>query len=431
MKKFTFAIALALAFNLGFAQKGYNPADVKSKAEKSNTEIADAKAGASYKTWLKRAELFNELADAPLAGSYVGLGEKEAELLIGKANASSEVQLGGKSYLKMEFQYVDFFFDGGKLLFWTIKDAGVENPLLTGYEAIEKAYSMDPKSAKKVKELLTSYKNSFLKTGNNFYNLGNKGEAAKYYALAYDASAHTTVNAPDTTVAYYAAYAALDAGDFATASKYAQICIEKKCFQSGEVYKIYADALSGLKDPAKAKEVYLTGLEKFPSNTSIIFGIINFYLSQNEDPKNVLPYLDKAIELDSKNPSLYFVKGTFYEKFKETDNAMAAYQKSVEVNPKFAESWINMGVLYYNKGVEYITKSNQVDVNNQEEYNKMLKLADVEFKHSLEKFLVAYEINPKDKFVVENIKNIYFRFRNESEDMNKKYQEFNTLLQGL
>ena len=70
MKKFTFAIAFAFAFNLGFAQKDYNPENIKAKVEKSNSEIADAKAGASYKTWLKRAQLFGEISEAPLAGAY-------------------------------------------------------------------------------------------------------------------------------------------------------------------------------------------------------------------------------------------------------------------------------------------------------------------------------------------------------------------------
>jgi len=92
---------------------------------------------------------------------------------------------------------------------------------------------------------------------------------------------------------------------------------------------------------------------------------------------------------------------------------------------------VNQGVVYYNMGVEFITKSQTIDVNNQKEYDRLLKEADVQFKKSLEKFLVAYGINSKDKFVVENIKNIYFRFRNESEDMKKKYEEFNQILQGM
>lgn len=432
MKKFTLAIALAFALNLGFAQKGYNPADVKAKAEKSNAEIADAKAGANYKTWLKRADNFAEIAEAPLAGAYPGMGQAEAELLVGKANATSEVQVNGKALTKLEYNYIDLFFEGGKLLYWTIKDAGVENPLVTGYEAIEKAFSIDQnKSAKKVKEALVTYKNYFVKAANNAYSAANKAEAAKYFALGFQASAHQTVNNPDTLVAYYAAYAALEASNFNDAVKYGQFAIDNKCFQNGDVYKIMGEAYSGLKNSTKAKEAFLTGLEKYPTNTSIIFGIINFYLSQNEDPKNVLPYLDKAIELDPKNPSLYFVKGTFYEKFKELDNALAAYVKSTEISPKYFEGWVNQGVVYYNMGVEFITKSQTIDVNNQKEYDRLLKEADVQFKKSLEKFLVAYGINSKDKFVVENIKNIYFRFRNESEDMKKKYEEFNQILQGM
>jgi Putative Zn-dependent protease, contains TPR repeats len=431
MKKFTFAIALALAFNLGFAQKDYNPESVKAKAEKSNTEIADTKAGASYKTWLKRAEVFGEISEAPLAGAYPGMSDKEADLLIGKPTSTSNVEVGGKTLAKMEYPNIDLFFEGGKLLFWNIKNPGVEKPLVTGFEAIEKAVSLDPKASKKAKELYTNYKTFFFKKANNAYNASNKVEAAENYGYAYQCSANQIVNAPDTTAAYYAAYASLEAGLFDQATKYAQACIEKKCFENGDVYKILGEAYMGAKDPVKSKEAYLKGLELYPANTSIIFGIINLYISQNEDPKNVLPYLDKAIELDPKNPTLYFVKGTFYEKFNDPENAIASYSKSITINPKYFEGWCNLGVVYYNIGVKFYDQSNKVDVNNQKEYDRVIKLGDEQFKIALEKFLQAYSINPKDKFVVENIKNIYFRFRNESEDMKKKCEEFTNILQSL
>lgn len=431
MKKFTLAIALAFAFNLGFAQKDYNPEAIKAKAEKSNSEIADTKASANYKTWLKRADVFAEISEAPLAGAYAGMSEKEVDLLVGKSTTTSDVQVGGKPYVKMEFSYIDLFFENGKLLFWNIKNSGIEKPLVTGLESIDKATSLDPKANKKAKDLYTLYKGLFLKKGNNAYNAANKVEAAENYGFALLCTTNKVVNTPDTIVAYYAAYASLDAGDFNQAVKYAQICLDNKCFQNGDVYKILGEGYSGLKEPVKSKEAYLKGLELYPANTSIIFGIINLYISQNEDPKKVLPFLDKAIELDPKNPTLYFVKGNFYEKFKEFDNAAAAYTKSIEVNPKYFEGWCNLGVVYYNMGLAKMAETGKIDVNNQKEYDRLMKLSDEQFKLSLDNFLKAYALNPKDKFVVENIKNIYFRFRSESEDMKKKFEEFDTLLQSL
>ncbi|WP_320053110.1 tetratricopeptide repeat protein [uncultured Acetobacteroides sp.] len=443
MKKFTFAIALAFAFNLGFAQKDYSPESVKAKAEKSNYDIADTKAGASYKTWLKRAEVFGEISEAPLAGAYPGMSDKEADLLIGKPTTTSNVEVNGKALTKMEYPYVDLFFEGGKLLYWNIKNSGVEKPLVTGFEAIEKAISLDPKASKKAKDLYTTYKSYFFKKANNAYNASNKAEAAENYGYAYQCSANQSVNAPDTASSYYAAYAFIEASNFNQAIKYAQICLDNKCNQNGDVYRIIGEAYMGeakdtVKNPAKSKEAYakskeayLKGSELYPSNTANIFGIINLYISQNEDPKNVLPYIDKAIGLDPKNPSLFFVKASFYEKINEPENAIASYNKAIELNPKYFEGWCNLGVVYYNIGVKYYDQSNKVDVNNQKEYDRLIKLGDENHKIALQKFLQAYSINPKDKFVVENIKNIYFRFRNESEDMKKKCEEFTNILQSL
>jgi tetratricopeptide (TPR) repeat protein len=426
------ALMLLLTSNITFAQKGYDPADVKAKAEKSNNEVTDAKASSNYKIWLKRADIFGEIAESPLAGAYLNMGQAEAELLLGKANTTSEIQVGGKPLTKFEYPCIDLFFENGKLLYWTIKDSGVENPLETGYLAIEKAYSIDPsKSTKKVKEALVTYKNYFIKTANNAYGAGNKAEAAKYFALGFQSSAHAAVNTPDTLIAYFAAFASLEASNYSEAAKYGQIAISNRCYQNGDTYKLLGEAYSALKEVEKSKECYLKGLEMFPANTANIFGIINLHLSQNEDPKNVIPYLDKAIQLDPQNPSLYLIKGSFYEKFKDYEQALIWYKKSVAINSKYFEGWNNVGVTYYNQALELVNKSNSVDVNNKQEYEKLLKDADAKLKMSLEQFLVAYNINPKDKNLVENIKNIYFRFRNESEDMKKKYEEFNAIFQSM
>jgi hypothetical protein len=43
----------------------------------------------------------------------------------------------------------------------------------------------------------------------------------------------------------------------------------------------------------------------------------------------------------------------------------------------------------------------------------------------------AYELRPDDKFTLESLKNIYFRYRNESDEMKKKSDDINEKLQNL
>ena len=56
-----------------------------------------------------------------------------------------------------------------------------------------------------------------------------------------------------------------------------------------------------------------------------------------------------------------------------------------------------------------------------------MKLADIEFKRSIPIMEKALEISPKNKATVETLKNLYFRFRTESDTMQKKYEEINEL----
>jgi hypothetical protein len=54
-----------------------------------------------------------------------------------------------------------------------------------------------------------------------------------------------------------------------------------------------------------------------------------------------------------------------------------------------------------------------------------MEKANAEFKNSMPYMEQAYKVNPNSKESIEALKNIYFRFRNESQEMMDKYNEFN------
>ena len=57
--------------------------------------------------------------------------------------------------------------------------------------------------------------------------------------------------------------------------------------------------------------------------------------------------------------------------------------------------------------------------------------SNVEFKKALPYIEKAYNINNNSKESIEALKNIYFRFRSESDEMNKKFQEYNEKLKNM
>ncbi len=68
-------------------------------------------------------------------------------------------------------------------------------------------------------------------------------------------------------------------------------------------------------------------------------------LIKSNDPIKLEEY-QKAIEINPKNADTYYNMGNAYSNLKEYDKAITAYQKAIEINPKNDSAYNNMGVAY-------------------------------------------------------------------------------------
>ena len=66
-----------------------------------------------------------------------------------------------------------------------------------------------------------------------------------------------------------------------------------------------------------------------------------------------------------------------------------------------------------------------------EKYDALMEKANVEFKKCIPYMEKAHEINPKEPNALETLKNLYFRFRNESEEYANKLKEINESIEQL
>ena len=106
--------------------------------------------------------------------------------------------------------------------------------------------------------------------------------------------------------------------------------------------------------------------------------------------------------------------------------AEEAYKKAVEIDPKFADGWYNIGRLYFNQGVTANDKANAIPLNDEAGFKDAMDVADKYFKDGLPFFEKAFEINPNDPILLNALKQIYYRFK-----MNDKLQEVQKRLDNL
>jgi len=429
MKKFSIILLLIFGLNIVHAQVGVqiNFDQLKKKVEKSNADIENPKKNIKEGVWIDRAELMMEIYESHLYKSSVGADLATFKLLLGgQLKNSVQEEQDGSLVDKLITDRAIFYFANNKLEKWEILNPVIENPLGIAMESLNKAREIDV-NGKKVKLLKENYirlKELLISEGSNCYSF-------KKYTCAYN-SFNTVINIgmipqlnqKDTAIYYYSALSAQLDGKNKEAVDLYKKAIELGYTSEGNAYSYLEQAYRSLGDNESGLPYLEQGFIKYPKNQNVLIALINYYINKNEDPNRVLTYIDKAIQDDPKNASLYFNKAAIYDKLSDFDKAAEIYQKSIECDPTFFDAYFNLGAIIYNKGVKYLEEANKVPAKELERYDALIAKANIEFKNALPYILKANEIKPTDKSTIETLKNIYFRYRTESDEMNKKYLEF-------
>ena len=395
------------------------------KIEKSNATIQDPKKNAKPDAWIARAELFMDVFDAQIYRAYPGMDMKTFSLLIGKPTEQTQEVVEGITVDKFVMDRAEFYFANGSLDHWPVTKPVVENPLEVAYESLIKAIELDAskKKAKPIMEDLLKLKNYLINEGSSCYSKKDYGCSYKCFSKVVEIGKNPLVNQKDTAIYYYAGLSAQLDGKFEECIPYYEESIKLGFTSEGSVYFNIFDAYKSLGKADEGAKYLEDGFIKYPKNTNVLFSLISYYIDKGEDPSKILVYIDQAIASEPNNPSLFFAKGTLHDRLGDTDEALTSYQKAIEIDPNYFDAYYNIGALFFNVGVKYVEEANKIPAKEIEKYDELMSKANVEFKKSLPYMENALKINPASKEVMDALKNIYFRFRNESPEMSAKYKE--------
>lgn len=436
MKKLTIILLILFGFNIANAQSGteINFNQLKKKVEKSNADIENPKKNIKEGFWMDRAELFMEAYESQLYNASAGSDIATLKLLLGgQLKNSIQEEQEGVLVNKLITERTVFYFVDGKLEKWEVLNPVLDNPLEKSLACLKKAQEIDAagKKTKKINELYIKLKSLFISEGSNCYSLKNYSCAFISFNNVILIGEMPQLNQKDTAIYYFSALSAQLAGKNQEAIELYKKSIELGYTSEGNIYANLDQSLKALGDTDSGLKYLEEGFAKYPKNQSLLIAIINYYLNKNEDPSKVLNYINNAIKDEPSNASLHHAKGVIYDKIGDAENAILAYQKAVETDPTYYDSYYNMGVVVYNKAVKYLEEANKVPAKEVEKYEAFIVKANLEFKNALPYFEKAYELKQNDKSTIETLKNIYFRFRNESEEMKNKFDSINAKLQSM
>lgn len=425
MKKILLALAMFAAIQVADAQVK-SAADVKKSVEAAEAATQNVKKAVKTATWLKLGQEYVKAYDAPTGNILPGSNKTELTLMMGseKPVSSEEVTVNNERYTKDVYADKNLYFNqNGQLVIIEVTKPVYEDALERAVKAYQKAYELDEKHAKD-KDVAAAFDyigQKYVSEAFNKYTFGDVATASKLFEKAADVEALAPLSKIDTSVIYNVGFTAMAAKDNERALKFFKRCYDLGYYyEGGEVFARLAEV-----DTLNTKKYLEEGFSKFPQSQSILIGLINYYLKNNEDPETLFGLLDKAKANEPNNASLFYVEGNIRAQLGQIDKAVVAYEECAKINPEYEYGFIGEGTMFYNRAIELQTKA-QEEIDDAK-YMALVKEFEESLKSCIAPFEKAFEITKDANIkagIASYLKNAFYRFREESAENQTKYEKY-------
>lgn len=296
-----------------------------------------------------------------------------------------------------------------------------DDPLTETLYSYKKALDLDLKDkySKSLKVKITLLVNDFQNQAFLAFNDGDYKKALNSFEKVLEINnlpviKEDNLNAIDTVIIYNSGLAAFSAKDFDKAITYFKEA-SKYGYNSAQTFRYISSAYQQKKDTTGAIESLKQGFGKYPNDNELLANMIQIHIDLNRT-KEAVKYLEIAIQQSPNNANYFCIMGSLYEKLDNEKQAVDFYEKAIEIDPKLWLAFYNLGVIYYNKGVNQFDVAGKVPTNDNARYQIELIKADVWWEKSLPFMEKCYEMNAKDNNTIETLKTLYYRLK-----MNDKY----------
>ncbi len=280
------------------------------------------------------------------------------------------------------------------------------NALEVAYESYKKCMELDDRG-----EFATDVQHNFRVIASNFFNQG----VARYNAADYDGAARSFLNTyniskeigvTDTLALSNVALSYDIAGEYDKALQTYEQLIDMG-YKDPLIYNSLATLYLNQKQDTVLSEKYvMEGRKYFPEDYQLLISETNLNLARGENEK-ALQNLQKALEKDPLNKTIWFALGTNYENVGNIEKAEEAYLKCIEIDPLYADAYYNMGAMFNNQAAEIIEKANELPLDAVKEYDAEKAKADSLLEKALPFLEKSDELNPDNLATLQTLKQIY------------------------
>ena len=402
------------------------------KMEASDADILNAKKAEKAATWATRGDVYYNAAIAPVAPLYRGAQALQLDLLVGRPTEAKEEVVRGQQYQVRVYRHFDLYMFNDQLIFWKQKTQIAPNGLDVAFEAYNKAAEIDPRQSEKMAAGIQKLVAQYQQEGDNNFSIGDFAAAAQAFAKAYEFSSGPLVNHPDTLSIFNAGYVAVLNQQYDDALKYLGIAEQLDFYgNDGELYQYQYLCYFNKGDMAAAEAVLRKGIQQFPSNSLLVESLVSLYTTTGRDASEIIPIVQEAQAKDPNNYVYAFGLGLIYNRLNDYSKAVEEFKKAVDLSPEDFASIFNVGLTYLQQADAMGPEINAIPFNDTALYNQKTGEFNALYKQAIPYLERAHALNNTDRTLVEIMRSIYFRFRDENPGMMQNYEKFNELLQNM
>lgn len=295
------------------------------------------------------------------------------------------------------------------------------NQLYVAYDSYEKALELD--SGRRTRALVeTQYYplvNDFQKLGKRHYQKRDYARALKAFEQALLLAKSPLISVKiDTGLIYNTALAAYESRNWDKAILYLSGLDEDA--YSTEVSLLLQKAYLSVNDSLAGENILRDGVKKYDYDRTIVMQLVDLYVDAGKWEEAIL-LMDSSIIHKPENHYFPWTRGLLYQNREMYEPAIADLKLASELAPEEVEILYNLGVCYYNMGVELNESALRIRSNSK--YRAVRAKALSNFKEAVTWFEKAHQASPEDQDTIRKLYQLYSRL-----EMSEKRREMQGLL---
>jgi tetratricopeptide (TPR) repeat protein len=283
-------------------------------------------------------------------------------------------------------------------------------------DSYAKAMELDTKGSYK-EEITTSIMamyNAGVQMGVDAYSGKDYEKAMKYFASNQEL--YEIIGMVDTMGIYNEALAA-DLGGFQDIAVTNYLECAEMGYEGEYCFNKSITILSDQEKYDEAIEVSKAARLRYPESQAIIISQLNVYIKADKYEEAEVELQQAAIN-NPDDANMWFALGVVKENLDKKDEAVEAYLKSLEIDPDFYNSNMNLAILYFKRASELINAANEIPVNEIENYEAAKAEAMKQLELAVPYFEKSYSLKPGNRNVLLDLKEAYGQL-NDTENYNR------------